>query len=1021
VTNTTRKLLLLTCIIFQACIIGAQSLLQYTRLTASDGLSSNSVQCILQDRTGIFWIGTNNGLNRYDGSRFIQYSVLSRPGLTNGVITSLMQDTSGYIWIGTEHGLNILDPSSNSVRRFVHDDKNQGSLPAGPIRGLQQLNDGTILLMSDRWIAKANISFQFTLLRVDPQLTRSNMVMTGITEGVNHEIWISYLDSGSALTNRIIEKGRPDSISAPLFYTRDYSRIFTDSSHINYSISSEGVNRFNTSTLQFVPLIKSGPGDKSPNLHVHTCFAIDADGNIWQGSERVNLLKYDTKLRMAIDYKWLLTSSNATMTNVLYKDNSNNIWLGTDNGIIKISSRVSFFSYLPFEINGEELENIRCRRIIADRDNNVYAGTENYGLIRRPLGGGAAQPLSTFGNYPISRLPDINNQIHVPLTGRFDIGYMYDLWYDNKNAIWIAGYSIARYDLQKAVMDVFLTEDSEQLRRESITQFSLCFGDSLFWTGGQYNVFTFNPATRKMKPFEDNFGNQPFHGTPTWSIANYGGFIWAGTYKGLYRINPKSHEVFKPAAHPVLDNGINDILIAKDCSFWISTAGGGIVNYNTATGKCTQYSTEQGLSNNTVCGILEDDNNDLWISTYAGLSYFNRKSGQFTNYYVKDGLTSDEFNRKAFSKLPDGRMIFGGLKGYIIFNPKDAFKNEKPMNLLLTHFSKTNQDGEVEETIFGANELKEVVIYPDDTFFSFGFTLTDMYDPTGNNYDYQLRGLDNKWHSAGNDGVISFTSLPAGKYTLTIKGRINKGSSAQNEIVIPITVKQVFYKTGWFILLMVLLAAGIVYLIFLYRIRQIKKWQLLRTRIASDLHDEVGGSLVRITMLTDAMKREGLHDQTEEQLKVISGISRGAISTMKDVIWSIDARNDTLTGLVDHIHEHTHQMLVPARIEFEFNDNGLKGNDKMDMDFRQHIYLIFKEAINNIVKHSGATLVRISISRDGGIFSMRIQDNGRGITNGRRSSGQGMENMKMRAAKMKAKLEIITDNGTTILLIVPEK
>ena len=555
VTPFTKKLLLLTCAICLRFTPGAQSLLQYTRLTASDGLSSNFVQCILQDKTGIIWIGTNNGLNRYDGSRFIQYSVLSKPTLTNGVITALLQDTAGHIWIGTENGLNILDPATNNIQRFIHDDKRPGSLPAGAIRGLQQLKDGTILLMSDRWIAKANAAEQFSLLRVDPQLTRSNMLMTGITEKPGNELWISYLDSGTALTKRIIEKGRPDSISAPLFYTRDYSKIFIDSSHVNYSVSREGVNRYNSSTLQFEPWIRSEFADKSPNLHVHTCFAIDADGNIWQGSERINLVKYDTKLRKAIDYKWLLTSGNATMTNVLYKDNSNNIWLGTDNGIIKISSRVSFFSYLPFSVNGQDLQNIRSRRIIAAGDNNLYAGTENYGMIKRPLNNTASQRLSTFGNTSISNLPDADNRIHVPMTGQFDIGYMYDLWYDNKNSIWLAGYSIAQYDLKKGTLDVYLTKDDEQLRRESITLFSLCYGDSLFWTGGQYNVFTFNPVTREMKPFRDNLGNQPFYGTPTWSMVNYGGWIWAGTYNGLYRINPKTHEVRHVSFIPFLIMG----------------------------------------------------------------------------------------------------------------------------------------------------------------------------------------------------------------------------------------------------------------------------------------------------------------------------------------------------------------------------------------------------------------------------------------------------------------------------------
>ena len=1017
-THTSSKLLLLTCAICLRFTVGAQSLLQYTRLTASDGLSSNFIQCILQDRSGIIWVGTNNGLNRYDGSGFIQYSVLSKPTLTNGVITALLQDPSGLIWIGTENGLNILDPAKNSIRRFIHNHNQPGSLPAGPIHTIQQLNDGSILLMSDQWLAKADASFRFTLLRIDPALTRSNMVMTAITEKANNEIWISFLDSGTALTKRIVEKSKPDSISAPLFYTADHPKIFVDSSQINYSISSEGVNRYNPVNKLFEPWIKTEFADKSINLHVHTCYAIDADGNIWQGAEKINLVKYDLKQRKAIDYKWLLTSSNASMTNVVYKDNSNNIWLGTDNGIIKISSRVSFFGYLPFNFNGKDLRNIRCRRIIVDKDNNLYAGTENYGLVKRPLNGTATQALSTFGGFVISSLPNPDNRIDIPLNGRYDIGYMYDLWYDNNNSIWVAGFSIGRYDLQKGTLDIYLTKNDEQLRRESIAQFSLCYADSLFWTGGQFNVFTFSPVTKEMKPFIDNKGNQPFHGTPTWSIVKYEGNIWAGTYNGLYKINPHTHEVTKDTIHPVLGYGINDILVAKDGSFWISTAGGGIIHYNTETHKSTQYSTQEGLSNNTVCGILEDDNNNLWISTYAGLSYLETKTSQFTNFFAKDGLTTDEFNRKAFFKLPDGRMIFGGLNGYVIFNPRDAFKNEKPMSLILTRFTKTNENGEILETIFGANDLKKVVIDPDDTFFSFGVALTDMYDPSGNNYTYQLKGLDNKWHSAGNNGVISFNSLPAGNYTLKIRGRINKGSMAQNEIVIPITVRQVYYKTAWFILLMILLAAGIIYMVVWYRIQQLKKLQLLRTRIASDLHDEVGGSLVRITMLTDAMKREG---NQNEQLGVISGISRGAISTMKDVIWTIDARNDNLTGLIDHIHEHTHQMLVPAKIEFEFNDNGLKGNDKMDMDFRQHIYLIYKEAINNIVKHSGATLVKISISRQDGVFSLRIQDNGKGITNGngRRTSGQGLENMKMRATKMKANLEITTNNGTSIILIVP--
>ena len=211
-----------------------------------------------------------------------------------------------------------------------------------------------------------------------------------------------------------------------------------------------------------------------------------------------------------------------------------------------------------------------------------------------------------------------------------------------------------------------------------------------------------------------------------------------------------------------------------DSSCWISTAGGGVIYYNEYSGKIKQSTNRDGLSNNTVCGLLKDNKNDLWISTYAGLSYFNRQTNQFTNFYTKDGLNIDEFNRKAFYKLPDGRMVFGGLNGYTVFDPAEAFKRDRPVAILLTRFTRINKGGETEETVFHINSLRKVVIYPGDRFFSFYFTLSDMYDPSGNRYYYQLEGVDKAWHSLGNQHFVSFNGLSPGTYTLKIKGSVGK-------------------------------------------------------------------------------------------------------------------------------------------------------------------------------------------------------------------------------------------------------
>jgi two-component sensor histidine kinase len=477
--------------------------------------------------------------------------------------------------------------------------------------------------------------------------------------------------------------------------------------------------------------------------------------------------------------------------------------------------------------------------------------------------------------------------------------------------------------------------------------------------------------------------------------------------------------VIRQSIHPMLEYGINDISMDGDSSCWISTAGGGVIYYNELTGYVKQYTNLEGLSNNTVCGLLRDTSNNPWISTYAGLSYFNRQTNQFTNFYAKDGLNTDEFNRKAFTRLADGRMIFGGLNGYMIFDPSAAFKRDKPVSILLTRLSKINSKGETTETVFDINTFKKVVIDPGDKFFSFYFTLSDMYDPAGNRYFYQLQGLDNIWHSLGNQHFVSFNKLPPGKYTLKIKGNVGKGTGSINEISVDIVVKKVFYQTIWFISLVIIAAVEIIYFIVRYRINQVKKIQYLRTKIASDLHDDVGSSLVRITILADAIKRDEVKEHTSEQLGTIAGISRGAVSTMKDVIWSIDARNDTMGGMIQYMQEHLYNMLIPANIDFELRHTGLVESEKLHMNFRQNVYLTFKEAINNIVKHSGATRVEIDLKKGNGQFSMVIKDNGKGMGDKNQASGQGLHNMRLRANRLKADLSIQSENGVTVSLIVP--
>jgi signal transduction histidine kinase len=355
----------------------------------------------------------------------------------------------------------------------------------------------------------------------------------------------------------------------------------------------------------------------------------------------------------------------------------------------------------------------------------------------------------------------------------------------------------------------------------------------------------------------------------------------------------------------------------------------------------------------------------------------------------------------------------------MIFDPDHAFKTKQPVKILLTRWNKISSSGNMVETVLNGQTLKNVAIESGDKFFSFYFMLSDLYDPPGDRFFYQLQGVDNAWHSIGSQHFISFNGLSPGRYTLKIKGNTGSGTRCVNELSIDILVKQVFYKTAWFMVLVLAAAMVAGWLVVRYRISQIKKIQYLRTRIASDLHDDVGSSLVRITILADAIKRGGITNDTQGQMGTIAGISRGAVSTMKDVVWSIDARNDTMGGMIQYMQEHLHNMLMPANVDFELTHTGFAEQEKLAMNFRQNVYLTFKEAINNVVKHSGAGQVIVELKKENGLFIMLIKDDGKGIAQGKTTSGQGLCNMRLRAGRLKASLQIESEQGVTVILKVP--
>ncbi len=315
--------------------------------------------------------------------------------------------------------------------------------------------------------------------------------------------------------------------------------------------------------------------------------------------------------------------------------------------------------------------------------------------------------------------------------------------------------------------------------------------------------------------------------------------------------------------------------------------------------------------------------------------------------------------------------------------------------------------------LFRLDSTTEIVLPYNTNNLFLRFTISDYLRPELNSYQYKLEGIDSTWTNMGGQNFLRISNMPSGEYKLRIKGKNMNGVDTENQIVLTVFVKQVFYKQWWFFISISILVLLLIYFIFYIRIKRLVEFQNLRIKIASDLHDEVGSLLTQISILTELLKYKNKNNKEIDQ---IASASREATRTMSDVLWTIDARNDKTGNLIDRMHDHADLLLLPLEININFNTKNIDNNIVINMQERQNLLLIFKEAINNIAKHSNATEVEVLIENSKDIFRMIIKDNGTENKKDTSGSGQGMKNIKMRAEAIKAMLEIDKDNGHTIIL-----
>jgi ligand-binding sensor domain-containing protein len=459
----------------------------------------------------------------------------------------------------------------------------------------------------------------------------------------------------------------------------------------------------------------------------------------------------------------------------------------------------------------------------------------------------------------------------------------------------------------------------------------------------------------------------------------------------------------------ILKRGIiNSIFESSRGSLWIGTASEGAIEYNGKISK--SYNVLNGLNSNNIRGITEDRLGKIYFSTPKGINIIdNLKAGVLVRTITKqDGLVSNDCNKNAIICDDEGIIWIGTSAGITKYDPQKDIVPIQAAQVYIKGLEVFNKQVDYQKF------LREPVFSHNENYLKFLFSAIELVSPHKIKYRYRLSNVDKEWVT-GSSPSVQYTSLDDDNYTFEVKA-INEWGQQSEAVVINFEILPAWWETFWFRIAGVLFISLIIWLIVRLRLNYLIKLERLRTKIASDLHDEVGSLLTQISMSVDLLS----YSSTPRMIKEKSGFIRSkcneVIGIMSDVVWSIDARKDKMQSLVDRIQHFSSTFLAQKEIELEFVTNIKDYNKDLKIDFRQNILMIVKEAINNAVKHSECTKIIVKMSSDNNIFEMLITDNGKGMGSDFPDQGSGIKNIKMRAESINAELLFLNDNGLTIKL-----
>ncbi len=1055
-------LLILIGLCFANKIIGQSETFSFSHLTIEDGLSQSTIFKIHQDSQGYMWFGTTDGLNKYDGYNFEVYNF--NPADSNSIsgnsITSMYEDENGFLWIGTVEGrLNLFDRKTETFKHYILRDKigteefqtiDYRKYPLSFARNVNETITSIIgldnnYLLIGTW---GNGLFLFNKLtgKIESftndsvaDSTISSDMVTDLLLDKNGAVWIATFGGG---LNRIANAER---------FVRNEERTFehlSDTRDTNNCICDPDI----------ITLYE------------------DSKGNIWIGTFNEGVARIEAEQKgntvgqiYSQKYSHSLANPNSLSDNNvmdIVEDKEGDIWIGTFGGGVNqyIYKDDSFSSLKHDPFNEKSLSDNDVLSLFVDRTGILWVGTHlgkglskmdrnsvKFGVFQRNRGNSNSlnddivwsvyedeeEEKIFFGTYKGGlNVYDISQKSYSVYQSDFDdektisSNHVRVIRKDYRGNYWIGTYD-GGLNLLLAAENEFIRFMPNPENPNSITgnqvQAIYIDADTLCWLGviggGLLNFSLpeyYETGNLNLTIFRHNKNdNYSISDDRVYSIYEDSfETLWVGTFGGgLNRFDKEKKRFYRYQADltdstTISDNKVLCMLEDSNYNFWIGTSGGGLNLLDRENGKFRRLSNKIGFDVQVIYAMLEDNKKDLWLSSDNGLIKFNYVQGNITGFDLKDGLQSMEFSGGAYHKSSDGKMYFGGINGINYFYPDSVRINSIEPQVVISRIKVFNDELK--------GEREEIILDYDQNFFTIEFSALDYTNPGDNQYAHYLEGLEKDWlYTDANLRMAYYTNLQPGEFIFHVKGANNEGIWNNSGKTLRVEILPPLWKTWWFILLSVLTIGGVVSYVIYLRVRHLLAIEKIKVRLAADLHDNVGAGLTEIAIMSElaSVQIKNTPEQAIEQVSSISETARQLVDSMSDIVWFVNPNRDSLHDLVIRLKDSFGELLSSMNISFKTSNLDNIEDVKLPMEFRQNLYLIFKEGIHNCIKHSKCTKIILDVKLSGNNLELQLTDNGIGINQERMTcQGNGLNNIRGRAKAINGYIDIISNaNQGTII------